>query len=207
MTALIGVTLGLLYVPWLEGIRTFGPVLYWMTGPRSNNFWPENIITTIATWLSIRNQADWNTSYKEVLDAFKLVAKMGLVVLLIVESVRVRSIRDVLAGSARVFIFFLLFVNTWVMPWYFTWPLAFSAALGWGERLVRVSAGLGLTAAIVMYQRQWSQPLVDEHGGILLVLPILLAVAPDVIHWAWSLIRRALDAMHPPRKLPAVSAR
>ena len=37
-----------LYAPWFESRETFGPVLYWMTGPRLNNFWPEPWLTSIA---------------------------------------------------------------------------------------------------------------------------------------------------------------
>ena len=33
-----------------------------------------------------------------------------------------------LTACARIFIFFLLFVNTWIMPWYYAWPLALACA-------------------------------------------------------------------------------
>jgi hypothetical protein len=168
-----------------------------MTGPRSNNFWPDGIISTVTTTLWLLNHGDWSETWNAVLSAFKLLTKIGLVIYLVIELLRIRAFTDVLAASARIFLFFLLLVNTWIMPWYFTWSLALSAALGWGDRLVRICAGFTMTAMILMYQRQWTQTLVEERGGVFLVLPIILVLLPD----AARLARRIL--LRPTRNAPA----
>jgi len=194
--ALVAVVVGL-YLPWIEGIDTFGPVLYWMSGPRNNNFWPETILSSITTWLYLRNGTDWTETWNAVLETFKLIAKVGLVLLVLVEAFRAQTIERVLAGSARIFVFFLMLVNTWVLPWYFAWPLTLSAALGWSDRLVRVCAGLTLTASVVMYQRQWKIPVIDERGGIFLALPIILALTPCAYGVARGAVRRLRPSATP----------
>src|SRR5439155_14298750 len=141
------------YAPWFEGIDTFGPVLRWMGGPVLNNYWPQGALTSFAHWLAGLTPVDADAALDATLGVVKLAAKVGLVALIAFECWRLRTIRDALAGSARVFIFFLLVVTTWVMPWYYSWPLAIVAPLGWGTLMVRVCAGLTLTSLVAMYQR------------------------------------------------------
>ena len=184
--AAIALVVALLYLPWFQGAETFGPVLYWMTGPRINNFWPDGLLTSVTTSLTNASGMSWNDVYDPLFRAFKIVAKVALVVWIAGEALRLRSMGDVLAGSARVLLVFLLVVNTWMMPWYYTWPLAVAAALGWQSRLVRVCAGFTLTAAIAMYQHQFSHQVVDERLGLFLVLPVVMALAPDVLRRARS---------------------
>jgi len=173
-----------LYAPWFDGIGTFGPVLRWMSGPVTNNYWPEPGLMSLAHTIAEMIGAPYDAAWDAALAVMKTAAKIALVVLIAFESWRVKSVRDALAGSARIFIFFLLFVTTWVMPWYYSWPLAISAALGWGSLIVRVCAGLTLTAMVAMYQRQLSHYVVTE-GSWFLVLPILLAVIPSVARHSW----------------------
>src|SRR5262249_930778 len=100
-----------------------------------------------------------------------------------------RSFEDVLVGCARIFLVFLLVVNTWIMPWYFTWPLAIAAPLGWGSMLVRVCAGMTLTALLLTYERQFGYTFISEWGGYTLIAPLLLAALPGLIRAArgiWS---------------------
>jgi hypothetical protein len=169
------------YVPWLDGLGTFGPVLRWASGPVNNNYWPEPMLLSFAHWLASILAASYDSVWDATLSVVKIAAKVALVALIGFECARVRSMEDALIGSTRVFIFFLLFVTTWVMPWYYAWPLAISAPLGWGSLMVRVCAGLTLTAMIAMYQRQLGHMVVSD-GSWFLVLPILLvllaAVAP-----------------------------
>lgn len=171
------------YVPWFEGIGTFGPVLRWMSGPVLNNFWPEGALAAFAHWLADSLGASFDDVFDPILAAFKLATKLGLVGLIAFETWRLRAIRDALEGSARIFIFFLLVVTTWVMPWYYSWPLAISAPLGWGSLTVRICAGLTLTAMVAMYQRQMGHFVVSD-GAWFLVLPIVLALIPTVVRRA-----------------------
>jgi len=181
--AIIGAIPIALYLPWFEGVATFDPVLRWMSGPVQNNYWPEPALTSFAHLLSDLFGASFDAVWDATLSVVKLTAKIGLVALIAFESWRARTIEDALAASARIFIFFLLFVTTWVMPWYYTWPLAIVAPLGWSSLTVRVCAGLTLTAMVAMYQRQLGHFVVTD-GAWFLVLPILLALA-------YLLVRRA----------------
>ena len=178
--AIIAVVPIAFYLPWFEGIGTFGPVLRWMSGPVLNNFWPEGALAGFAHWLADALGASVDDTLDATLTAFKLAAKVGFVALIAFETWRLRGMRDALAGSARIFIFFLLVVTTWVMPWYYSWPLAIIAPLGWESLTVRVCAGLTLTAMIAMYQRQMGHFVVSD-GAWFLVLPIVLGLIPAVI--------------------------
>ncbi len=171
------------YALWYEGPDTFGPAWYWMSGPRLNSFWPEPYVARLAGWVAGVLGTSYDEGWNVTLDMFKLIAKLSLVALVVVESFRVRSIEDALAATAQIALVFLLIVNTWLMPWYYTWPLAFCAALGWERLIVRVSAGFTVTALFVMYQRQFSYSIVPEIGGLFLVLPLLFALAPTVYRW------------------------
>jgi alpha-1,6-mannosyltransferase len=175
-------SLAVLYAPWLEGIDTFGPVLYWASGPRLQNFWPEPTLIAVTAWVSPLLGVTYDDLWDPLLAGFKVAAKGALVVYILVEAWRARTFDDVLAASARVMIVFVLFVNTWVMPWYYSWPLALVAPLGWSSMLVRVCACLTLTAPIIMYQRQFQYAVVGEWAGAFLVLPIAIAAVGLV--WA-----------------------
>jgi hypothetical protein len=195
-SALVAAVPVVLYVPWFEGVRTFGPVLHWMSGPVQNNFWPEPMLMGVARWIAAGLGVPYETAWEWVWNGAKLIAKVGLAALIVFEAFRARSFDDVLASSTRVTLVFLLVVTTWVMPWYYLWPLALCAALGWSSLLVRVCAGLTLTAALAMYQRQMGFVVVGE-SPVFLVLPIMLAAIPWLVahlpfgRWAPSVGRIA----------------
>jgi hypothetical protein len=180
--AMTAVVLGA-YAVWFEGPNTFGPAWYWMSGPRSNNFWPDPLIAAVAGWVAGGLHLSYDDGWNLTMAVFKVAAKVVLVVWIAVETLRVRNLGDALAASARIALVFLLVVNTWLMPWYYTWPLAFCAALGWERTIVRVCAGFTLTALYVMYQRQYGAGLIHEMAGLFLVLPLILAAAPSAFRW------------------------
>ncbi len=164
------------YAPFLSGgWDTFRQVAYWVTGPRMQNFWPEPYLIAITAWIAGPLQLDWNAVWDGVLAVFKVVARLALVGIIGWEVWRARRPDDVLAGGTRIWLVFLLLVNTWIMPWYYLWPLALAAPLGWSAPLVRVTAGMTLTAMLVMYGRQLNFAPVGDWVGLTLVLPIILA--------------------------------
>jgi alpha-1,6-mannosyltransferase len=187
-----------LYLPWVQGPDTFGPVWYWMSGPRINNFLPEPTLISIASWSSGLFGWDFNATWDAVFEGFKKLAKGALITLVLYETWRARTFEDVLRGCAHVFLLFLLIVNTWIMPWYFTWPLAIAAPLGWNRLLVRVCAGMTLTALLLPYERQLGYTFVSEWGGYTLIAPLLLAALPPLgrfvrCHWpGWFLAEARL---------------
>jgi hypothetical protein len=193
-----------LYLPWVRGLDTFGPVLYWLSGPRLNAFAPEPALMSLAAWttgLFGTYEAAWDA----ILAGFKVVAKLALAALIVLEAVRARAMEDVLAASARVSLAFLLLVNTWVMPWYYTWPLALCAPLGWQALPVRVCAGFTLTALVVLYQRQLGHPVAEEWAGLFLVLPLVLALGPAIRRRLAAGIAHAGFGGHPAAHRPDVA--
>ena len=195
-SAIVAVVPIALYAPWFEGIGTFGPVLRWIAAPVSNNYWPEGVLTAFAHWFAELFNLEFEDVWNPFFSAVKLTTKVALVALIAFECWRLRRVHDALASSARIFIFFLLFVTTWVMPWYYTWPLAISAPLGWSCMTVRVCAGLTLTAMVSIYQRQLGHFVVADAAWFL-VLPIILALIPPVLQrfgWRHRAVRFAHHA-------------
>ncbi|MSQ24243.1 MAG: hypothetical protein EXR58_06815 [Chloroflexi bacterium] len=198
-------TLLALYLPWLGGVETFGPVLYWITGPRLQNYWPDPLLMSLTAWTSALIGMPYVEVREPILSGFKSLARLLLIGVICWQSFRVgRALvsspapsvpaasaslglslpaglyPELLAGSAKVLLVFLLLVNTWIMPWYYLWPLTVCAALGWDSMLVRICAGLSLTAPVIMYGRQLNVSPVGDWAGLTLVLPLVLAVAPVV---------------------------
>ncbi|MBM2810004.1 MAG: hypothetical protein HW416_763 [Chloroflexi bacterium] len=178
--ALTGLSAAVWYLPWIQGEDPLGPVKYWVTGPRLHNFWPEPALITLTSWISGPLGADYEETWRWVFDGFKLLGKIGLALYICFEAIRARTLDDVLAASARITLAFLLLVNTWVLSWYYSWPLALCAALGWRSRTVRVAAGFTLTALVLTYQNQYSETFVADWGGIMMIMPLLLAIAPGM---------------------------
>ncbi|MPZ13256.1 MAG: hypothetical protein GEU73_02315 [Chloroflexi bacterium] len=173
----------LLYLPWFQGIDTLGPLLYWASGPRLANFWPEPALISVTAWTSGLLGTSYEAAWYPILEGFKLIVKAVFAGYILIEAWRAQTLDDVLAASARIALVFLMLVNTWILPWYYAWPLAFCAALGWGSMTTRVCAGFTLTAMVIMYQRHWGHEVVAEWAGLFLVLPLALALAPRVAGW------------------------
>jgi hypothetical protein len=188
------------YAPFLTGgWDAFGQVAYWITGPRMQNYWPEPLLMAVTAWITGPVGLDWNTVWFPLVDGFKHLARLGLVALILFEAYRTRTPRDVVAGGVRIWLFFLLAVNTWIMPWYYLWPLALAAPLGWSSVLCRATAATAFVAAVLMYGSQLSFPIVRDWGGAMLVLPLALGA----LSWAWG-----RGWLRPPRlePLPAQQA-
>jgi hypothetical protein len=67
---------------------------------------------------------------------------------------RGQTVDDLALAGARVLVLFLLVVNTWVLPWYFTWPVALVALGDPRSRTTWVVLGFSLSAPLSMY---WAQ--------------------------------------------------
>lgn len=173
----------LLYLPWVQGVETLGPVLYWITGPRLQNYWPEPLLISLTAWTAGALGTSYEAVWAPLLAGFKQVGRLALVAVILWEVWRMRSVTDLLIGSVRVWLVFLLLVNTWIMPWYYTWPLALVAALGWQSTALRICVGLTLTAPMVMYGRQLGFAPVQEWAGVSLVFPLILAGLAEVAAW------------------------
>ena len=83
-----------------------------------------------------------------------------------VELWRVRGVLGIAGAGARVMLIFLLAVNTWVLPWYFSWPLALAVVLGWESTTAKVLLGFSLSAPTVMYYHHFWHPVYVRHVPI-----------------------------------------
>jgi hypothetical protein len=80
---------------------------------------------------------------------------------------------------------FLVVVNTWVLPWYFSWPLALAVVVGWESVTAKVLLGFSLSAPTVMYYHHFWHPYMSDSTYLLYLAPLLIAP----VAWGASLIR------------------
>jgi len=174
------------YYPWWSGIETVGPIISWSQGPMINNYVPD----TLALYLTRRELAegtslvDPNQILERWRDSIKWVGRIILIVWCAVELWRVRGPLGIAGAGARVMMIFLLAVNTWVLPWYFSWPLALAIVLGWESTTAKVLIGLSLSAPTVMYYHHFWHPYMSDTTYLLYLAPLLIAP----VDWCASFI-------------------
>jgi hypothetical protein len=177
VVSVIGVIVAF-YWPWWEGLPTIGPILLWSQGPMFNNYVPDILAFHMA---SDRIQAaggliDPSVALDEARDSIKSVARVVMLAIVIWELWRVRGVLGIAGAGARVMLAFLLVVNTWALPWYFTWPFALAVLLGWESLTLKVLLGFSLSAPTVMYYHHFWHPYMSDSTYIIYVAP--LAIAP-----------------------------
>ena len=174
------------YWPWWSGIETISPIINWSQGPMYNNYVPD----TLAYYLARRELTnpvagvDPMSVLEKWRDAIKSVARVVLVVWVMVELWRVRGPLGMAGAGARVMLIFLVAVNTWVLPWYFSWPLALAVVLGWESTTAKVLLGFSLSAPTVMYYHHFWHPYMSDTTYLLYLSPLLIAP----IAWSASFI-------------------
>jgi hypothetical protein len=72
----------------------------------------------------------------------------------------------------------LLLVNTWVLAWYFTWPLVLALPLGWERRETRVLIGFSLSAPLMMYNHHYWSIHMAPWLYLVYLAPLLLLLPP-----------------------------
>jgi hypothetical protein len=165
------------YWPWWSGMATIGPIVAWSQGPMFNNYVPD----ILAYYLAGRQVVESGGSIAPALalaewrDTVKTVARIILVIWCAVELWRVRGALGIAGAGARVMLIFLLVVNTWVLPWYFTWPLALAVILGWESTTAKVLLGFSLSAPTVMYYHHFWHPYMSDSTYLLYLTPLLIA--------------------------------
>lgn len=174
------------YFPWWTGLETIGPIISWSQGPMINNYVPD----TLAYYLTRRELAemtvvsDPNQILERWRDQIKWVGRIILIVWCLVELWRVRGALGIAGAGARVMMIFLLAVNTWVLPWYFSWPLALAIVLGWESTTAKVLIGFSLSAPTVMYYHHFWHPYMSDTTYLLYLAPLLIAP----VSWSASFI-------------------
>jgi hypothetical protein len=188
----------LCYAPWYRGPETFEPIVSWSKGPQYSNHPPDLIAHAVAS-LSAPKGPEREELLEAARDVLKVLERALLVLLVGLQAWRVRARRDLLAGGIVLLLVFLLAVHTWVLPWYFTWPLALALLLGWDHVLAKLLIGLSFTAPTMMYAQHYLGYL-GEHAPLALYLHYLsplLALLPHGVARLQS-AARTVGAERPP---------
>jgi hypothetical protein len=172
--------MAVLYLPWYQGPDTFRPLLSWTSQPHyanSPNDWLAGDLARLMDPSSVRRA-------QALAEAHAVLQLLGLAMLALVVAVEAwyaRTLRGAAAGSARVMLVFLLAYNPWVLPWYFTWPLAFGLLAGWETRTARVCLLFSLTAPAVMHFTAIWGGAPANLFNVLYLAPLLLPLLPRLI--------------------------
>jgi alpha-1,6-mannosyltransferase len=100
---------------------------------------------------------------------------------------RDREVIDaVLSSSVRAFIVLIVLVLPWVLDWYWMWPLALAALLGWQRMLTKVVVAYTLTCLPIFYlHHYWSWNTPSSLIFLYVVPPLLL----PVVGWLYQRLR------------------
>jgi alpha-1,6-mannosyltransferase len=185
------------YFPWWNGPETIAPIVAWSQGPMFNNYTPD----ILAYELTRRQLAEAQTFVDPALalerwrDTIKTVARIFFIAWCSVELWRVRGALGIAGAGARAMMVFLLAVNTWVLPWYFTWPLALAVVLGWQSTTTKVLIGLSLSSTTVMYYHHFWHPYMSDTTYLLYLAPLAIAPVAWGVSWTsrgWRALRRKI---------------
>lgn len=210
-TATIPLVVVAFYLPWWEGLATIAPILLWSSGPMFNNYVPDILAFYLAGRRIIEagGLLDPQLALEQSRDLIKSVARAIFVAWCAWELWRVRGGLGIAGAGARVMLVFLLVVNTWVLPWYFSWPLALAVLLGWESTTAKVLLGFSLSAPTVMYYHHFWHPYMSDSTYILYVLPLLIAPicwTLALLKMGWRRMRRRAGTATPPRRDTLVTA-
>ena len=195
-TLTVPVVIVAFYVPWWNGVETIQPILNWSQGPMYNNYVPD----TLAYYLARRDLSQTATPVDPMVvlegwrDAIKWIGRAILLAWFAAELWRVRGALGIAGAGARVMLIFLVAVNTWVLPWYFSWPLALAVIVGWESTTAKVLLGFSLSAPTVMYYHHFWHPYMSDTTYLLYVAPLLIAPVAwgaSSITGRWRAWRRA----------------
>ena len=187
------------YYPWWQGIDTVSPILTWSQGPMFNNYVPD----ILALGLAGRDvQAGAGTvdpalALESWRNTIKSVMRLFFIGWIVVELWRVRGGLGIAGASARVMLVFLLAVNTWVLPWYFSWPFALAVIVGWKSLTAKVLLGFSLSAPTVMYYKHFWHPYMSDTTYLFYLAPLLivpLAGLVTLVARFWRTWRRVPSA-------------
>ena len=186
----VALTLGTAW-PWLKLPEVLDPMLDAASGTMYTNSVPDLAALTVSDQIldpsGVNLQAAQDTAHFWM----KVITRLAFLGYLAWEIRRVwrasgngalATAKAVVEASVRVFLFLLVVVMTWVLGWYFLWPLALTTLLGWRRMLSWVVVAFTLTALPVFYYHHyWSWHM---SGAVLFAYvgpPLLL----PIVGWAW----------------------
>jgi alpha-1,6-mannosyltransferase len=179
----------LLYYPWYRGPDTFGPLILWSTvSPMYINYVPDFLSLRIVERLMLSG-VPWEQAWLDARERVKLGTRIVFVAYFLGELWYLRKLDDLPAACARVFLAFLLLVNTWVLAWYFTWSLAMVAVVPYARWLKLAAIGMTYSAITVVYYHHFMMDLMPREYYALYLLPL----APPLLAALASWLRRERD--------------
>lgn len=182
----------LLFIPWLDP-RAFEPMLVAAGGKvwMFTNWAPDLVALTVDRVLDPSTADDPSALHENVRTWAKVVTRLIFAVYLTWEVVRLWRIAGdrrrslltpILEASARAFAVLILVVLTWVLEWYWMWPLALVTLLGWRRVLTKVIVGYTLTSLPVFYvHHYWSTNM----PGVLILAYALPPLVVPLLDWVW----------------------
>jgi alpha-1,6-mannosyltransferase len=207
-----------LFWPWLKLPEVLKPILDAAGGVNYTNSLPDLAALTVADQiLDPQHLAPFQT-HETVRFWMKMITRVLFVAYLIWEVRQVwrqaavdsrSAVVAALTASTRAFVVLLLLVFTWVLAWYYMWPLALGTMLGWRSVITRVVVALSLTCLPIFYiHHYWS----DNMPGALLffyIVPPLLVPFVELgrRRWAHRRSRRATSPEPVAAGLPSLGRR
>jgi hypothetical protein len=202
---LVAVVTYVLFLPWLDFPRALDPILVAASGKSwmYSNWAPDLLALTISDqWLDPNGlnpdatQAMVRFWAKAITRGiFAVYLGWELVRLWRIAGDRTRSlVEPILEASVRAFVVLILVVLTWVLEWYWMWPLASATLLGWRRMLTKVVVGYTLTSLPIFYvHHYWSTHM----PGVLVLAYALPPLAMPLLAWGYARWLRRPDADAP----------
>jgi hypothetical protein len=188
-----GVTL-VLFIPWFDFPRALDPILVAASGKSwmYSNWVPDLLALTISDQVLDPNGLNPEATRELVRFWAKATARGIFAVYLGWELVRLWRIagdrsravlEPILTASVRAFVVLILVAMTWVLEWYWMWPLALATLLGWRRMLTKVVVGYTLTSLPIFYvHHYWS----SQMPGVLVLAYALPPLALPLLAWAYD---------------------
>jgi hypothetical protein len=187
-----GVTL-VLYIPWFDFPKAFEPLLVAARGKTwmYTNWAPDLVAMAMSERVLDPGGLDPATALDQARYWIKVVTRVLFFAYLGWELVRLwriagdpeRSlVEPILEASTRAFVVLILLVLTWVLEWYWMWPLALVTLLGWRSMLTKVVVGYTLTSLPIFYvHHYWSTNMPAELVLAYAVPPLALPAVAWVV--------------------------
>ncbi|MDQ6672391.1 MAG: glycosyltransferase 87 family protein [Chloroflexota bacterium] len=192
--ALIAVVTAVLYIPWFDFPRAFEPLLVAARGKTwmYTNWAPDLLAMALSDRVLEPGGLDPDAAHEQARFWVKTLTRVVFLAYLGWELVRVwriagdrqRSlVEPILEASSRAFVVLILLVLTWVLEWYWMWPLALVSLLGWRRMLTKVVVGYTLTSLPIFYvHHYWSTNMPAE----LVLAYALPPLALPLVAWTYS---------------------
>ncbi|GAC1322676.1 MAG: alpha-(1-_6)-mannopyranosyltransferase A [Chloroflexota bacterium] len=187
-----------LFLPWADFPRALDPLMTAASGKvwMYTNWAPDLVALWVERFVDPASANDPTSMHVTVRTSAKTITRILFAMYLLWEVRRLwqragdRSasmVEPVLEASTRAFVVLILLVLTWVLEWYWMWPLALATLLGWRRTLSQVVVGYTLTSLPIFYvHHYWSWHMPDWLVLLYALPPLLIPVTT----WTVGRLRR-----------------